>query len=76
MNIIKFFIKNIFLIMSVILIFCIIDQIYVMIRYKNITIETLFLTLCLAGINVYFGVSQIKKSKYLIAPAVSAKDFS
>ena len=61
MRAINFFKKNIFVIMSVILIFCVIDQIYMMIRYKNISAETIFVTLCLTGMNVFWGLSQIKK---------------
>ncbi len=59
---INFFKKNIFVIMSVILIFCVIDQIYMMIQYKNISAETIFVTLCLAGMNVFWGLLQTKKA--------------
>lgn len=48
--------------MSVILIFCVIDQIYMMIQYKNISAETIFVTLCLAGMNVFWGLLQTKKA--------------
>lgn len=57
MKAVNFLKKNLFVIMSVILILCVIDQIYMLIRYKNISIETLFLTLCIAALNIYFARS-------------------
>ena len=61
MKVIDFFLKNIFLILSMILILCLIDQIYLMIKYKDQNIETFFLTLCLTGLNIYWALSKIKK---------------
>lgn len=61
MKVIDFFLKNIFLIMSMILILCLIDQIYLMIKYKDQNIETFFLTLSLTGLNIYWALSKIKK---------------
>ncbi len=55
MNLSKFVNKYVYEIFSVILILCVVDQIYMMLRYKNISIETLIITLVFAAINIYFG---------------------
>lgn len=51
----KFFSKIIFVILSIILIICCIDQVYMMYKYNNISIETLFLTLLFTGLSIYFA---------------------
>ncbi len=55
MNLSKFVNKYVYEIFSIILILCVVDQIYMMLRYKNISIETLIITLVFAAINIYFG---------------------
>ena len=55
MNLSKFVNKYVYEIFSIILILCVFDQIYMMLRYKNISIETLIITLVFAAINIYFG---------------------
>ena len=55
MDLSKFVNKYVYEIFSIILILCVVDQIYMMLRYKNISIETLIITLVFAAINIYFG---------------------
>lgn len=55
MNLSKFVNKYVYEIFSIILILCVVDQIYMMLRYKNISIETFIITLVFAAINIYFG---------------------
>ena len=47
--------KNLYVILSIILIICAIDQIYMMMEYKNISKETLFFTILLAGVSIFYG---------------------
>ena len=54
MNLSKFVNKYVYEIFSIILILCVFDQMYMM-RYKNINIETLIITVVFAAINIYFG---------------------
>ncbi len=51
----KFCSKIIFAILSIILIICCIDQVYMMHKYNNISIETLVLTMLFTGLSVYFA---------------------
>lgn len=55
MNLSKFINKYLFEILAIILIICLIDQLYMMMEYKNISKETLAITILLAGINIFFG---------------------
>ena len=55
MSLTKFVKKDIFVILSIVLILCVFDQLYMMIRYKNISIETFVLTLFLTAISTFFG---------------------
>ncbi len=55
MNLSKFIQKDLFVILSIILIICIVDQLYMMMEYKNISKETFILTILLTGISVFFG---------------------
>ncbi len=55
MNLSKFVNKYVYEIFSIILILCVFDQMYMMMRYKNINIETLIITVVFAAINIYFG---------------------
>lgn len=55
MDLTKFFDKHIFEILSIILMICVADQIYMMMEYKNISKETLLLTLLFTGISIFFG---------------------
>ncbi len=55
MDLSKFVNKYIYEIFSIILILCVFDQMYMMMRYKNINIETLIITVVFAAINIYFG---------------------
>lgn len=47
--------KNIFIILSMILILCCADQLYMIEKYKNINLETFSLTIFLTVLNIYFG---------------------
>lgn len=58
MNISKLFHKGIFVLLSIIMIICCFDQLYMMIKYKNISIETFVLTVFLTGISLYFAFFQ------------------
>lgn len=53
--------KDLFVILSIILIICVIDQLYMMMEYKNISKETLIFTILLTGVSVFFGLK--KKSE-------------
>lgn len=55
MNISKLFHKGVFVLLSIVMIICCFDQIYMMIKYKNINIETFALTVFLTGISLYFA---------------------
>ena len=55
MNLSKFIQKDLFVILSIILIICMVDQLYMMMEYKNISKETFVLTSLLTGINIFFG---------------------
>lgn len=61
MNISKLFHKGVFVLLSIVMIICCFDQIYMIIKYKNISIETFVLTVFLTGISLYFGFFQMKK---------------
>lgn len=56
MNLSKFIQKDLFVILSIILIICIVDQLYMMMEYKNISKETFILTSLLTGISVFFWI--------------------
>ena len=55
MKLIKFIQKNLFVLLSVVLIVCVIDQLYMMMEYKNVSKETLFFTILLTGVSLFFG---------------------
>ena len=55
MDLSKFVNKYVYEIFSIILILCVVDQIYMIMTYKNISIETLIITLVFAAINIYFA---------------------
>ena len=55
MNLSRFMKKDLFVILSIILIICVIDQLYMMMEYKNISKETLIFTILLTGVSVFFG---------------------
>lgn len=61
MNLSRFMKKDLFVILSIILIICVIDQLYMMMEYKNISKETLIFTILLTGVSVFFGLK--KKSE-------------
>lgn len=61
MNLSRFIKKDLFVILSIILIICVIDQSYMMMEYKNISNETLIFTILLTGVSVFFGF--LKKSE-------------
>lgn len=54
MNLSKFIKEDIFEILSIVLIVCLIDQLYMIIKYKNISIETFIFTVLLTGVSVFF----------------------
>lgn len=54
----KFYSKSIFVVFTIILIACCIDQVYMMCKYQNISIETLVLTLFFTGLSLYFAFLQ------------------
>ena len=58
MNLSKFINKYLFEILAIILIICLIDQLYMMMEYKNISKETLAITILLAGINIFLDFSK------------------
>lgn len=55
MNLTKFVNKNVFKIMSIVLIFCSCDQLYMLMRYRDIDTESLVGTLFFTGLCVYLG---------------------
>ncbi len=55
MNLSRFVQKDLFAILSIILIVCVVDQLYMMMEYKNISKETLIFTILLTGVSVFFG---------------------
>ncbi len=55
MNLSRFIKKDLFVILSIVLIICIVDQLYMMMEYKNISKETFIFTVLLTGISVFFG---------------------
>lgn len=55
MNIVKIVKKYGFKILSVVLILCSCDQLYMWMKYRNITTETFVLTLVLTALCMYFG---------------------
>lgn len=55
MNLTKFVKKYVFKILSIVLIFCSCDQLYILMKYRNITTETFVVTLFLTGVCMYFG---------------------
>lgn len=54
MNLSKFIKENIFEILSIVLIVCLIDQLYMIIKYKNISIETFIFTVLLTSVSAFF----------------------
>lgn len=58
MNLSRFMKKDLFVILSIILIICVIDQLYMMMEYKNISKETLIFTILLTGVSVFFGLKK------------------
>lgn len=58
MNLSKFINKYLFEILAIILIICLINQLYMMMEYKNISKETLAITILLAGINIFLDFSK------------------
>lgn len=63
MNLTSFLNKYIFKIMSIILIVCVINQIYMLTKYNNISKETFFITLFFTGICVFWGFLKNMRSK-------------
>lgn len=55
MNLSRFIQKDLFAFLSVILIICVIDQLYMMMEYKNVSKETLIFTILLTGVSVFFA---------------------
>ena len=55
MNLSRFVQKDLFAILSIILIVCVVDQLYMMMEYNNISKETLIFTILLTGVSVFFG---------------------
>jgi hypothetical protein len=55
MNLSRFIQKDLFVILSIILIICVVDQLYMMMEYGNISKETLIFTILLTGVSVFFG---------------------
>ncbi len=62
MKLSRFIQKNLFVVLSIILIICTVDQLYMMMEYKNISKETFIFTSLLTGISVFWGFLN-KKSK-------------
>ncbi len=60
MHLSKLCYKNIFALLSIVLIVCCLDQLYLIFRYKTVSAETFILTILFTGINIYFGF--IRKS--------------
>ena len=63
MKLSRFIQKNLFVVLSIILIICTVDQLYMMMEYKNISKETFIFTILLTGISVFLGFFN-KKSKW------------
>lgn len=63
MNLSRFIQKDLFVILSIILIICIVDQLYMMMEYKNISKETFIFTIFLTGISAFFGFFYKRESK-------------
>lgn len=55
MNLTKFIKQDLFVILSVVLIICVIDQLYMMMEYQNVSKETLLFTILLTGVSLFFG---------------------
>ena len=55
MNLSRFMQEALFVILSFILVICVVDQLYMMMEYKNISKETLIFTILLTGVSVFFG---------------------
>lgn len=53
--------EKVFKIMTAGLVLVLIDQIYMLNRYSNISKETIFVTFCLMLLNVYFAFFDDKK---------------
>lgn len=53
--------EKVFKIMTAGLVIALIDQIYMLNRYSNISKETIFVTFCLMLLNVYFAFFDDKK---------------
>ena len=62
MKLSRFIQKKLFVVLSIILIICTVDQLYMMMEYKNISKETFIFTILLTGISVFLGFFN-KKSK-------------
>lgn len=52
--------KWIFEMLSIILIICCVDQLYMMRHYKNISMETFVMTVFFTVLNIYFGFFEKK----------------
>ena len=63
MNLSRFMQKDLFVILSIILIICVVDQLYMMMEYKNISKETLIFTILLTGVSVFFGFFKKRASE-------------
>lgn len=53
--------EKVFIVMAAGLVIALIDQIYMLNRYSNISKETIFVTFCLMLLNVYFAFFDDKK---------------
>lgn len=47
--------KDVFALLSIVLILCCVDQLYMICKYKNISWETFGLTVFFTILNIYFG---------------------
>ena len=55
MNFSRFMQRDLFVILSIILFIWVVDQLYMMMEYNNISKETLIFTILLTGVSVFFG---------------------
>lgn len=55
MNLTRFVNKDVFEILSILLICCSCDQLYMLTKYRNITTQTFVVTLVLTALCIYFG---------------------